>query len=206
MENYSSSETIFYLNILHRPTALNNDTTLHHISSSIYVQDAVNYTFTYQDILSVPNKSLADVDDAYYQWYQINANGQIIGSISNNTNLIESADNTYILDFNTSLRAVGAYALFVTMQKNNYEARTALVNLEIKTRVFSATLPSDIFTDNIIEVYSGDPFSFNISLQDDTRNIALTGATVKMDFQNTTYTFNETGSGGYLVNITDYIK
>ncbi|KKN37845.1 hypothetical protein LCGC14_0759540, partial [marine sediment metagenome] len=205
LENYTSEENVdFYINIVHRPTALNGDVTLHHITKSLWVQEAYNFTFKYQDILSEIN--LTGVSDAYYQWYQLDADGNIIGVISNNTGLIEGADETYILDFTTSTRAVGDYAIFVTMQKNNYEARTALVDLEIKTRVLSATLPSDQFTDNLISVYSGDPFSFNISLQDDTRNIPLTGATVKIDFQNKTYSFNETGSGGYLVNITDYIK
>ena len=70
-------------------------------------------------------------------------------TISNNTDLIEGVNETYILDFNTSLREIGDYALYVTMQKNNYEVRTALIDLTVNTRVFSATLQPEKFTDNI---------------------------------------------------------
>jgi len=206
LENYTTKKIIFYINIVHRPTALNGDTKLHHITKSIWVQDPYNFTFQYQDTLSDPVINLTDVDDAYYQWYKLDADGNIIGAISNNTHLIEGVNETYILDFNTSLREIGDYALYVTMQKNNYEVRTAFIDLTVKTRVFSATLQPDKFTDNIISVYSGDPFIFNISLHDETRNIPLTGATVQLEFQNTIYTFNETGSGGYSFNITDYNK
>jgi hypothetical protein len=206
LQNYSTQTFSFNLQIIHRPTALNGDEELHHISKSLWVGDPYNFTFKYQDTLSNPDINLTSVDDAYYQWYQLDTSGNIIGNISSKIDLIEGADETYVLDFNTSTRAVGDYALYVTMQKNNYEVRTALIDLAIETRVFSATLPSDKFTDNIITVYTGDPIFFNISLSDLTRNIALTGATVEMEFQNKTYSFNEDGGGEYSINITDHTE
>ncbi|KKM68318.1 hypothetical protein LCGC14_1462080, partial [marine sediment metagenome] len=122
--NYSYFQNYrFDVTIINRPTALNGDESLHLISKTIWVREAYNFIFEYEDIFAVPYVKLTDLDQAYYQWYEI-SNGSIVGTISNLIDLVEGSNSTFILDFNTASRDVGDYALFVTVQKNNYDVRT----------------------------------------------------------------------------------
>ena len=204
-ENYSKQENVgFNLHVIRRPTLLNGTDSLLHNSTIIWVQDSYNYTYNFIDLLSTAKVGI--VDKAYYYWYKIDENGNPIGAISDDIDLSPTTTNEYLLDFNTKLRSVGSYAIFVSFEKNYYESRNAYIDLRIKKREFNFTLESERFTEDIISVYNGDPLSYNLSLFDLSRNIPLTGANLTTYFQNESYAFTEEGNGVYSINIADYVE
>ena len=48
--------------------------------------------------------------------------------------LITDSDDNFILDFDTETRAVGRYSLVLTLDKDNYEAKIAILSLTILKR------------------------------------------------------------------------
>ncbi|MFX1499652.1 MAG: LamG-like jellyroll fold domain-containing protein [Promethearchaeota archaeon] len=204
-ENYSSQYFRFDIVIINRPTSLNDDTSLHHISRTLWVRESHNFTLEYKDILSEPNVNLIDLDQAYYVWYEV-ANGAIIGSISNPIDLLEGPNSTYILDFNTESKEVGTYALFVTMQKNNYETRTALIDLTIQKRIITWDFNATNLVQNQIKIVQGKDISLEIELRDlsdPTNPESITGATVTLTLGSREYELIDVdGEGIYTYTFT----
>ena len=197
-ENYSVIQNYrFDVIIINRPTSLNGDTSLHHISKMLWVRQAYNFTFEYTDILFEPYLNLDNLDQAYYQWYEVAAIGSIIGAISNNIDLIEGMNSTYILDFNTASKDVGDYAIFITMQKNNYDVRTALIDLTIKLRKITLSLTATNLIQSQIRIDQGKTVLFELSLIDSTEPANLqpiTGATIVLTIGSQQYSL--TGTNG----------
>ncbi len=206
-QNYSSFQNFrFDLVIIHRPTSLNDDTSLHHIPKILWVRQSYNFTFEYKDILSEPHVNIVDLDQVYYQWYEVSTNGSIIGAISDKTNLVEGLNSTYILDFNTNSREVGHYAIFVTTQKNNYEVRTALIDLTIQKRIITWDLTATNLVQNQIKIIQGEDVYLELTLTDlsdpaDPQNI--TGATVMLTLGSQEYEItDDDGDGIYIYTFT----
>ncbi len=199
-ENYSSFQNYrFDVTIINRPTALNGDESLHLISKSIWVREAYNFIFEYEDIFAEPHVKLTDLDQAYYQWYEI-SNGSIVGAISDAIDLVEDSNSTYILDFSTASRDVGDYALFVTVQKNNYDVRTALIDLTIKKRIISWDLTATNLVQSKIKVDQGKNIIINITLTDTAEAAgqqAITDATVLLRLGSNEYELVEGADGTY---------
>ncbi len=206
-ENYSAIQSYrFDVVIINRPTSLNGDTSLHHISKILWVRQAYNFTFEYTDIISEPYLNLDNLDQAYYQWYEVAANGSIIGAISNKIDLLEGLNSTYILDFNTASKDVGDYAIFITMQKNNYDVRTALIDLTIKMRKITLSLTATNLIQSQIRIDQGRNILFELSLIDLTEPSnpqSITDATIVLTIgsqqyvltgTNDTYTYTFTTS------------
>ncbi len=206
LQNYSSFQNYrFDITVIHRPTSLNGDTSLHHISKTLWVRQDYNFTFEYKDILSDPHISLTDLDEVYYQWYEVSANGTIIGSISEKIDLIEGPNSIYILDFETALREVGDYAIFVTLQKNNYEVRTALIDLTIKKRLITWDLTATNLVQSQIKIVQGEEVYIELTLQDlsdPTDPQPITGATVVLRLGSLEYELSETENGTYIYTFT----
>ena len=144
------------------------NTSLHHIPKTLYVRQAYNFTFEYPDILSEPPINLGELDQAYYQWYEVSANGSIISAISNKTDLLEVQNTTYILDFNTTSREVGDYVIFVTLYKDNYDVRIVLIDLTIQKRKMSLDLEVTNLIQNQIRIDQGNNILFELTLIDST--------------------------------------
>jgi hypothetical protein len=197
-ENYTSIQDFrFDIIIINRPTSLNGSISLFHIPETIWVRQSHNFTFAYIDILSEPNVNVGNLDQAYYQWYEVAANGSIIGDISSNIDLIEGQGSTYILDFDTASKNVGNYALFITMQKNNYEVRTALIDLTIKKRIMTLDLTATNLIQSQIRIDQGHSVVFELSLTDLTVSTdpqSITDATVVLTIGSTPYVL--TGANG----------
>jgi hypothetical protein len=128
LTNYSTIEDSIIVAIQPRPTTINGTTTLFQISPKIYVFDTVNYLFEYKDMLK--DVRLGGLDVIRYYWNRLDENGNPLSGPGNEGSgfLGTGSNNLYILDFDTELREVGEYSIFVTMQKNNYEVRNAIDN------------------------------------------------------------------------------
>ncbi|KKK56350.1 hypothetical protein LCGC14_3065410, partial [marine sediment metagenome] len=204
-ENFSSFQNYrFDVTIINRPTVLNGDESLHLISKTIWVREAYNFTFEYEDIFDEPHVKLTDLDQAYYQWYEI-SNGSIVGVISDVIDLEEGSNSNYILNFNTVSRDVGDYALFVTMQKNNYDVRTALIDLTVKKRIITWDLSDPNLVLSKINVDQGEIIVIEFELADLAEPIgqrAITGATVLFKLGSEEYELEEGVDGTYTYTLT----
>jgi len=196
-ENYTTqSNFLIYLNILERKTDLNGQSELVYLNPKVWVQDAHNFMFTYSDANTL--ETLGDLTIATYIWQELNENGSIIPGRDGSGTLIQYENKTYVLDFNTEHKQVGFYYLYVTLQKENYETKSALINLEIILREFEVEKNIKNLVGNQVNVIHGDSASFEIYLQDITRgNIPLENATVTLIIGGSEYAFNETSPGIY---------
>ena len=198
LDNHSSVTNYrFDIHVITRPTSLNGDTSLHHISKTIWVKEKYNFTFEFKDILTEPHEKLGDLDIAYYQWYKLYPNGTIQGAISDTINLIEAVNNTYNLDFDTELREIGSYAILVTLSKNNYEVRIALIDLTIVTRTFNYLLNATNLAQSQINIIQGQDARIELQLIDESNNDApLLGATVTLKVGSTEYSLTDDDNDG----------
>jgi len=203
-ENYTTQVIFTSLIITERSTTLNNETDLVYINSKVWVEDPNPFEFIYQDVLTEEN--IGNLTTATYTWEELYPNGTRILEASGTGFLVQNGDNTHTLDFRTELKSIGFYYLYVTLHKQNYKAKSALINLEIMSRVFDYTLSSEQLVGNIITIRNGDPLDLNLNLQDLTRYIPLENATISMMYQNKNYTFSEELNGSYSLEITDYTR
>ncbi|MFX1418874.1 MAG: hypothetical protein ACFE9N_08145 [Promethearchaeota archaeon] len=162
LENYTTLNYIFFLNILSKPTTLNGETGIVYISSEICVQEAHNFTFMYKDAVS--NETIGNLNIATYIWEELDAIGNPIPGGGGTGNLTQNIDKTYTLDFNTELKHVGYYILIVTLQKLNFEPRIAIIDLEIIVRptlINGTTL--ELSVPKAIEFMTAYNFTFEIN-------------------------------------------
>ncbi|MHA1250731.1 MAG: hypothetical protein ACTSRP_12130, partial [Candidatus Helarchaeota archaeon] len=170
--NYITTILDLDLSVLERPTTLNgNSDLITQILKTIYIKTAYNFTFTYIDLRN--NSKITDLNIQSYNWKRFE-DGTVVDSGTGN--LISTTNNTYILDFNTELLEVGEYTITVTLSKNNYEQKIALINLNVIKRVIDYNLGS-MFTEKQASVVKGDTLTIQITLSDPTNNSRpLTGA------------------------------
>ncbi len=196
-ENYSLAPLTIYLNVLKRSTTLNNQSGLVYSNPKIWVQDAHYYNFTYRDAKTT--NIISNLDMVLYSWQELDENGNVIAGKSGSGTLTQNVDNTtYTLDFNTELRPVGFYQMYITLGEENYEEKFALINLEIRLREFDADLDAKGLEDDQINIVKGDKVELEIELLDETRgNIQLTGAKVVLEIGGEEYEFDEDDPGIY---------
>ncbi|MFW9989045.1 MAG: carboxypeptidase-like regulatory domain-containing protein, partial [Candidatus Odinarchaeota archaeon] len=204
LENYTAQTLLFSLSITERPTSLNSETDLVYISSKVWVEDPNPFEFVFKDTLTGDN--IGNLTTASYTWEELYPNGSRIPGVSGTGFLTQIGDNKHRLDFRTELRSIGFYYLYVTLHKQNYKARSALINLEIMLRIFNYTFPSEVIVDDILNVRNGDPIELDLILHDMSRDIPLENATISMVYQNENYTFSEVVNGSYSLEITDYTR
>ncbi len=197
LENHTTTRILAYINILPRTTIINGSTTLKHISRALWVIEAYNFTFEYNDTTGTQNNRIGDLETAYYYWYELDEDGNPSTEPTDKIDLIKTVDNLYVLDFNTEDKEVGAYAIFITLQKNNYEARNAFIDLEIKKRTIDYSL-SDNFKENKLDIIKGAETEIVIKLKDPTNgDISLEGATVTLVIGDEEFKFKEEKAGVY---------
>ncbi|MFW9969185.1 MAG: hypothetical protein ACFFDF_03225 [Candidatus Odinarchaeota archaeon] len=190
-ENYTTQlNFLVYLNILERETTLNSQSTnLYYINSWVYVQNQKNFIFTYRDASTT--NIIGDLTTFNYVWEELYENGTKIPGSFGSGLLTQNVNQTYTLDFNTELRSVGYYFLYVTLKQDNYEQKNAFVYLEIRLRKFTATIQEpQLGTNNQIIINQGKNLDFEIHLWDDTRDEPLQNAIVEFNFRGQTYTFD----------------
>ena len=196
--NYSMIEETLLISILTRPTSINGTTTLFQSSPDIYVLSSAIYSFVYRDVLS--DVLIGDLDIASYNWYKLDEEGNPLSGPENEGSgiLTEEPSNIYILDFDTELKEVGEYTIFITLQKNNYEVRNAFISLSIKNRPIDFILDADGLSGRRIDVVQGTYIDFQITLTDPSNaDQLLGGATIFLRIGHSNYTMNETTNGVY---------
>ena len=184
--NYDSGTEDVELNVLKRLTLINGQSGFYSFTSNIYVKDAVNFTFSYLDQRRGTN--ITDLDIKIFEWK--------LGSQTGQGELIPYK-NEFILDFDTELRNIGAYTIVVTLEKNNYESRVAIISLIISERTIDYDLGS-IFEDKIARVVKGKKITLSIELTDPTKgDNPLTGAKVVLEIGDDKLKFDEVEDGVY---------
>ncbi|MEE9377366.1 MAG: DUF2341 domain-containing protein [Candidatus Lokiarchaeia archaeon] len=204
LENYTSQSLLISLIIYERTTTLNGVTALVYINSKVWVEDPNPFVFIYKD--TITGDKIGNLTTATYTWEELYPNGSRIPGASGTDILVHNSDTTYTLDFRTEIKSIGFYYLYVTLHKQNYKAKSALINLEIKSREFNYTIPAEIIIDSLLTLRSGDPLDLDMTLHDMTRDIPLQNATISVDFQNKNYSFSEGVNGSYSLEITDYTR
>jgi len=197
LENYTSQETTFILNILPRPTSINNQTDPLDRTVNIYIQDALNFTYEYRDILK-NNEILGDLDQAYYKWYELSSGGGILQGPSGVIQLLERDDKVHVLDFSTDTKAVGFYLLRVTLVKTNYETKTQDITLRVLRRTIDVDIDAKGLDDDQLNIVKGKTVTIEITLTDPTQgDIPITGADVVLDIGGKEFDFDEKDDGVY---------
>ncbi|MFX1278112.1 MAG: carboxypeptidase-like regulatory domain-containing protein [Promethearchaeota archaeon] len=200
-ENFTSQTIITFLDIVERPTAINGTTDLAYNTVELWVEDTEIFTYSYTDTLG-GNQLLRDLDVAIYTWQELYNNGTIKQGKDGFGLLYENPDGTYSLDFNTEVKNVGFYYLYVNLQKDNYEARAALVNLKIKLREFDVSI-TGLGSNNHISVNQGDDAEIEVNLLDLSRgSINLESAQVVLNIGGVDFPFTEISSGIYTATIS----
>ncbi|MFX1501785.1 MAG: hypothetical protein ACFFDH_12550, partial [Promethearchaeota archaeon] len=130
-KNYNSKNAFINLTIYNaKPTFLNGSSQLGTVHKEIYALEAFNFSFSYLDVQA--NANITDPNIKSYSWKMYNDNDSEIDS--GQGSLILNKDNLFILDFDTETRNTGRYELNVTLYKNEYELKNALINLTILSR------------------------------------------------------------------------
>ncbi|MFX1549243.1 MAG: hypothetical protein ACFFB9_02710 [Promethearchaeota archaeon] len=192
LSNYSTIDDSIIVDILPRPTTINGTTTLFQMSPNIYVFDSVNYIFEYKD--TIRDITLGSLDITSYYWNRLDENGDpLTGSGNEGSGVLNAgANNLYVLDFDTELREVGEYSLFITMQKNNYEVRNGFILLTISKRPITMDLRATGLSGNKINIVQGGMINFSIVLTDESDGIQLlSGANVTLWIDGNIYSVDE---------------
>ncbi|MFW9781150.1 MAG: hypothetical protein ACFFFB_02595 [Candidatus Heimdallarchaeota archaeon] len=195
LENFTTQSNFnIFLDVDPRPTYVNGEV---HFSSypKIWAEDGELFNFIYSDALTA--KTLGDLDLAVYSWQQLDENRDPIPGMEGAGTLIELANKSYSLDFNTAKKPIGDYRLFITLQKESYDARFALLDLEIKLREFSVEWEATGKSGNQVSVVQGSDIFLEINLTDTTRNSILTNASLVLRTQGSDYSFTEDTPGYY---------
>ncbi|GAG80468.1 unnamed protein product, partial [marine sediment metagenome] len=198
--NYMQKSVTIALKINPINTLINNKISIVQ-PESIKVGTSKIFYFNYTTA-TTPALGLSNCSTAFYEWQRLDDDGNVIES--NQSDLIELGNGKYELDFDTEIKPIGSYTLVVSLGQINYIERKAIISLEIVPRDINLILPSDLFTNNIIEIISGNYLNFTISLTEPLNNDApLTNATVWISFQGINHTFNENGNGTYSISIEE---
>jgi len=196
--NYSGGVPIsaFIINVVNRPTMLDASDTVLYISQNKYVQEAHNFTFEFIDFLT--SNLIESADEMSFILQKLDSNGDPIPGESITGTLIETISHRYVLDLNTETLDNGEYSIVVTLNKDNYDFRVAIVSLTINKRVFTELLSIATLT----EIESGGSLEFTVTLTDLNNNsVPIIGATLYFTIQGTRHDLTDNGDGTYSLNI-----
>jgi len=188
------------ITIINRPTLLNLNEDVLYLRQEFYVLDSLNFTFEFTDVLT--SKKVTNANEKSFILHKRLANGDPIPGSTISGLLHETADHQYILDLDTETLQVGEYSVVVTLRKNNYDFRVAIISLTIHERVFSINFS----TGTRINLASGGSVQFQITLTDPNNNsVPVIGAyltfTIKgIEYSTITEGIIDNNDGSYTVN------
>jgi len=201
LENYTKLENFgMYINIISRPTAINESSGLLYISKDILIFEAMNFTFEYTDVFSA--NPISNLDEQSYILQKLEKGVPIPGTTETGE-LVVTVGNKFVLDLDTETFLDGEYSIIVTLDKLNYEHRIAIISLTIQKRNFHVEW-SDEFKGTIskkTEVESGASLQFTLALSDLNSSVPIIGADLYITFKGTRYNFTDIGDGSYSINI-----
>ncbi len=183
LENYTKIDAFsIYLTILLRPTEINGTKTMIFLSESVYALETQYFEFNYTDVLT--STLISNPDEASYNWQKLDGSGNPILGAYKVGSLNETVDHRYILDLNTANMEIGNYFVFITLDKINYEIRTAVISLTIEDR------PTSVNSTKIFTIKIGEILNLTYFYMDDLTSTSITN----LDTQS--YTYNGTTSSG----------
>ncbi|MFX1376531.1 MAG: DUF2341 domain-containing protein [Promethearchaeota archaeon] len=192
-DHYETKINDLKLIVENRLTLINGSSDFFRKIENIYVEDPVNFTFVYTD--AILGTEITDLKTQYFIWERYDELGNVLES--GQGTIVQTIENLYSLDFDTHTRAVGDYLLIVTLDKDNYDYKNAMILLTIKKRVINYTL-SDNFNNYRVNVIQGKSVTIQLNLTDPTReNIPLINATVSLTISGTRYEFQQLANGTY---------
>ncbi|MHA2474971.1 MAG: hypothetical protein ACXAES_17250, partial [Promethearchaeota archaeon] len=116
--------------------------------------------------------------------------------------LIQTYFDFIILDFDSENRTVGEYLIILTVEKENYENKNAMVRLSIRKRELDYSL-GDTFKNYQISIVQGKTIPIQLNLTDPTQGgIPLVNATLILTIRGTDYLFTEFANGMYGLNFS----
>ncbi|MFW9782942.1 MAG: DUF2341 domain-containing protein, partial [Candidatus Heimdallarchaeota archaeon] len=184
------------LNVMSRRTLINGTADYFREIVNTYIGDAVNLNFEFTDALT--GEKIINLSSHYFVWEQYSSEGDVISS--GNGILNTTVDDLHYLDFEGEARPIGNYLLIITLDKNNYDYKNAMIFLTIKTRFLQYSLSSN-FENFQISVAQGKTVQISLNLTDPTRGgIPLLNATINLTINNYEYTFEELGNGAYILD------
>ncbi|MCK4285337.1 MAG: hypothetical protein KAX18_04005, partial [Candidatus Lokiarchaeota archaeon] len=197
-ENYSMIENYgVYINIISRPTTINESSGLFYVSSNIFIFEEETFIFDYVDVFT--DNPVSNLDEKSFLMQEIDEFGDIIPGTTESGELTETAGNKYILDLDTETRLDGEYSIIVTLDKLNYEHRIAIISLTIKKREIHFDWPVN-FIGSKIEIGSGASLQFSLTLTDPNNgSFPIIGANVSLTLRNAYYNFTDNNDGTYSV-------
>ncbi|MFX0145359.1 MAG: hypothetical protein ACFE9C_14950, partial [Candidatus Hodarchaeota archaeon] len=200
-DHYKATTKDLGLIVLNRLTLLNQSSEFFRKIESVYIKDAVNFTFVYTDALR--GTKITNLKTQYYVWERYDTEGNVIESGSGN--IISTIDNTYILDFDMESRALGEYFLIVALEKDNYDRKNAMIILTIKKREIGEPILSENFQNRRTSVVKGYSVPIQLILTDPTKdNSRLHNATITLTIMGNIYNFTHIGNGTYIFNFPTY--
>ena len=197
LENHTKIDN-FLVNIfvLERPTLLNTSSSVMYVTQNIYVQETYNFTFEFIDFLT--SNLIESADEMSFTLQKFDDNGVPISGESISGTLFETSNHRYVLDLNTETLAYGEYSVIVTLNKENYDFKVAIVSLTINKRVFAELLSIDTIT----EIDSGGRLTFTVTLTDPNNNsVPVIGATLYFTIQSNNESLTDNGDGTYSLDL-----
>ncbi|MHA2184239.1 MAG: hypothetical protein ACXAAI_04490, partial [Promethearchaeota archaeon] len=186
------------IDVLNRPTLLNGSSEFFRTIQNIYVNDAINFTFLFTDALR--GTKITNLKSQYYIWESYDTHGNVIDT--GQGNIISTFEDTYIVDFDTETRDVGEYLLVLTVEKDNYNRKNAMILLTVNKRIINYTL-GEPFVDFRSSIPQGNIIPLQLTLTDPTQgNIPLINATVEISIGGNIYRFNQTANGTYIYDFS----
>jgi len=111
--------------------------------------------------------------------------------------LYVDSNNKYVLDIDTQTLPTGSYTIWITLDKQNYVSKQAILFLTISNRQIEYDL-GDMFEEKQTSVVKGEKITLSIELTDPTKgDIPLRGAEVILEIGDDKLEFEEVESGIY---------
>ncbi|MHA2393806.1 MAG: LamG-like jellyroll fold domain-containing protein [Promethearchaeota archaeon] len=195
-ENYNFGTKDLDFIVMDRLTLMNGESTIAKVIEFMYIKDEVNFTFLYTDTFT--GARIIELKTQYYMWEKYDIYGNV--TANGEGALIQKDDGSHVLDFNSEIRTVGEYLLIVTLEKDNYEYKNAMIRFTIKIRELEYSLGNN-FKNYQINVAQGNMVPIQISLTDPTKGgIPLLNASVRLIISGNEYQFTESVNGSYILN------
>ncbi len=188
------------INIINRLTLLEGNGDVLYLSKKLYVLDSYNWSFEFTDFLT--STIIENANEKSYILHKLDENGDPIPGSTITGTLHETAGHQYILDLDTETLQAGEYSIVVTLNKDNYDFRVAIISLTINKREFYPLFS----VGTIIHLASGGTVQFKITLTDpNNSSVPVIGAYLTLTIRGIVYTTSnnfiiDNHDGTYTVN------
>ncbi|MHA1913417.1 MAG: DUF2341 domain-containing protein [Promethearchaeota archaeon] len=196
-EHFHFTSKDLKLFVLNRPTLLNGSTEFYRAIETIYINDAVNFSFLYTDEFT--GAKVINLETQYFIWESYDSTGTV--NETGQGDVDSDLDNSYIVNFNTETRSTGSYLIILILDKENYEYKNGMVLLTIIKRDIEYIFGEEL-QDKQANVVQGSPVPIELTLTDPTRGgVPLINATIKLMISGKVHFVNHTGNGTYIFNL-----